>query len=184
MKRYLLKVGDQSTSGGTVVEGIDCRRHHGTPLTFVGAKVACTACRSTGVIVAQGPRHDDSFMGKQSALEGDLCVCKCTPTPTMVASQRDSSHTFTAQELVRKGFDASGRSLRKDAPSGDYDEQVRVIDANGKPMCSAPYHIRTATGTVYKGLTNSQGYCPRVYTKNVASLDIAVGMKALERWDQ
>ncbi|WP_431307221.1 PAAR domain-containing protein [Burkholderia cenocepacia] len=54
MKRYLLKVGDKSTTGGIVIEGVDSCTHHGTALTFVGAQVVCNACQSTGVIAAQG----------------------------------------------------------------------------------------------------------------------------------
>lgn len=183
MRRYLLRVGDKSTTGGVVIEGLDGCTHHGTALTFVGARIACTACQSTGVIVAMGPRWPDHMMGKEQALDGDLCLCKCHPSPTMLASQQDSFHSFEVHELAEMGYAPAGLSPAEQS-RGKYDERVRVLDTSNKPVCSAPYHIRAANGAVYKGLTDSQGYCPRVYTSDVSSLDIAIGLKALERWER
>ncbi|WP_152608011.1 PAAR domain-containing protein [Burkholderia sp. A9] len=183
MKRYLLKVGDKSTTGGIVIEGVDSCTHHGTALTFVGAQVVCNACESTGVIAAQGPRWPDHMMGKEQALDGDLCLCKCHPPPVMIASQTDSFHSFESHNLAEMGYGPSGQSLTEEY-RGNCDERVRVLDGNNQPVCSSPYHIRTSAGAVYKGLTDSQGYCPRVYTKDVSKLDIAVGLQALERWEQ
>ncbi|MBR8296263.1 PAAR domain-containing protein [Burkholderia cenocepacia] len=141
MKRFYLKKGDRSSNGGVVLEGMDFFMHHGTPVTFLGAKVYCSACESTGVIVGQGPRWPDSLMGKHAALEGDpeRCLESC-------------------------------------------DERVRVVDHDGKPLSGVPYHIRTASGVTYKGLTDSQGSCPRVHTDNPQQLDIAIGFQALQRW--
>lgn len=183
MRRYLLKVGDRSTTGGVVIEGVSSCTHHGTALTFVGARVACSACQSTGVIVAKGPRWPDHMMGKEQALDGDLCLCKCYPPPTMLASQNDSFHSFESHELAQMGYGPTGKSMTEQH-RGKYDERVRVLDAQSRPVCSTPYHIRSAYGAIHKGLTDSQGYCPRVYTNDVSALDIAVGMRALERWDQ
>ncbi|CAM2171088.1 PAAR domain-containing protein [Burkholderia orbicola] len=183
MKRYLLKVGDKSTTGGVVIEGVGSCTHHGTALTFVGAQVVCNACQFTGVIAARGPRWPDHLMGKEQALDGDLCLCKCHPPPVMIASQTDSFHSFESHNLAEMGYGSSGQSLTEEY-RGNCDERVRVLDAKNQPVCSSPYHIRTSTGAVYKGLTDSQGYCPRVYTKDVSKLDIAVGLQALERWEQ
>ena len=183
MKRYLLKVGDKSTTGGIVIEGIDSCTHHGTALTFVGAQVVCSACQSTGVIAAQGPRWPDHMMGKERALDGDVCLCKCHPPPVMIASQTDSFHSFESDKLAEMEYGPSGQSLTEEY-RGNCDERVRVLDGNNQPVCGSPYHIRTSAGAVYKGLTDSQGYCPRVYTKDVSKLDIAVGLQALELWEQ
>ena len=70
------------------MEGLQTMFHLGTPLTFLGAQVSCRACKSTGVIVAEGPRFDfDRLTGKQMALDKDRCACKCIPMPYMIASQ-------------------------------------------------------------------------------------------------
>lgn len=79
------------------------------------------------------------------------------------------------------GYDASGVLLPV-TPSGNYDERVRVLDVNSRPIAGIPYHIRTASGAVHKGLTDAFGYCPRVHTNDAVRIDISIGMKALERW--
>ncbi|WP_081075193.1 PAAR domain-containing protein [Burkholderia stagnalis] len=183
MKRFYLKKGDLSSNGGVVLEGMDFFIHHGTPVTFLGAKVYCSACDSTGVIVGQGPRRPDSLMGKHAALDGDLCACRCYPSPVMLASQDTASQEFAAAELAEMGFGPAGNPL-PECHHESCDEQVRVVDRAGQPLSGVPYHIRSASGATYKGLTDSQGYCARVYTKNPQQLDVAVGVQALERWER
>jgi hypothetical protein len=56
MERSYLKVGDKSSVGGTVIEGVPFSPHYGIELTFLGAQVICPACKSTGHIVRKGPR--------------------------------------------------------------------------------------------------------------------------------
>ncbi|WP_080428839.1 PAAR domain-containing protein [Burkholderia ubonensis] len=181
MKRFYIRKGDLSSNGGVVQEGLDLFIHHGTPVTFLGAEVYCSACESTGVIVGQGPRLPHTIMGKEAALDGDLCACRCYPRPVMLASQDTAFQSFAAAELASMGFCPEGNPL-PERRREQYDEQVRVVDSAGKPLSGVPYHIRTASGATYKGLTDSKGHCPRVYTDNPQQLDIAVGIQALERW--
>lgn len=182
MRRYLLKQGDKSSNGGVVTEGIPNCTHHGTPLTFVGAQVFCHGCKTVGHIAPKGPRWPDTMHGKEQALDGDICICQCVPPPVMIASQHDSFHTFESHNLADMGYAASGASMTQHY-RGSYHERVRVLNESGQPMPSIPYHIKTATGAVFKGLTDVSGCCPRVYTDDVAKLDIAIGMKALDRWE-
>jgi uncharacterized Zn-binding protein involved in type VI secretion len=181
VKRYILRKGDITTNGGVVLEGVENCTDHGIPITFIGARVWCNGCKSEGFIGSKGPHRTATMHGKQQALDGDICICKCHPSPAIRASQEHSSHSWEARELAALGFDPYGKPLEKQ-PTGGYDELVRVIDANGHPITDAPYHIRTENGEVYKGLTDASGYCPRVYTRDAAQLDIAIGMRALERW--
>jgi len=101
----------------------------------------------------------------------------------MLASQDTAFQEFTARELAQMGLSPAGNPLPS-CRRESYDEQVRVVDSAGNPISGVPYHIRSSTGATYKGLTDSQGYCPRVYTDNPQQLDIAVGIQALERWEQ
>lgn len=182
MRRNYLKKGDRSTMGGVVVEGIRSMTHHGTELTFLGARVSCSACGTTGVIIPKGPRWPDNLMGKHAALDGDLCLCKCHPMPTMLSSQSDMFETFDAHHLSEMGFSPKGGALEPVAV-GPFDEQVRVLDRDGRPLSNVPYHIRARNGVTYKGLTDSQGHCERVHTDEPEDMEIAVGHRALERWN-
>lgn len=100
MRRGYLLVGDQSTAGGTIVEGIDGASNNGRQISFIGAAVNCPACDSTGHIVASGQRWPGSMMGKQAALDGDLCQCKCTPPPRMIASDMSMGQTFESSSAA------------------------------------------------------------------------------------
>ena len=111
MRRSRLRKGDRSSVGGVVNEGIPRMSHEGTELTFLGASVTCPACHSTGQIVPQGPRWSANFMGRQPALEGDLCACKCDPSPVMLASQTTMFESFDSHQLAGMGFASSGRPL-------------------------------------------------------------------------
>lgn len=182
MRRSYLKVGDKSSAGGTVVEGIPTCTHYGKELTFLGATVVCPSCRSTGQIIPKGPRWPGHMMDKEAALEGDLCACGCYPHPVMIASQADMYQSFEGSHLADMGFASNGTPLNPD-PVKDYDEQVRVLDGEGRPLSGVPFHIKTGSGAVHKGVTDAEGYCPRVYTADVDKLDIAIGHKAVERWN-
>ncbi|NVH75625.1 PAAR domain-containing protein [Paraburkholderia sp. JPY432] len=66
--------------------------------TFRGRSVAyeydpvwCPKCNTTGKIVCVRPRHDTGPNGKQCALSGDWCLCKCDPHPLLIGRQQDSS---------------------------------------------------------------------------------------------
>lgn len=183
MKRYILKQGDKSSVGGVAIDGIPNYTHDGTPITYVGARVLCPACNSEGRIVGIGPRQPNNVDGKEEALHGDLCACKCHPSPVMVNSQTDSCHSFEGGSLAGMGYDAYGQSIRNE-PERDYDECVRILDERGRPMSRVPYHIRVANGRVYKGVTDSSGYCPRFYSENPSHFGVAVGIKALELWNE
>ena len=119
MKRSYLKVGDRSSAGGTVIEGITLMTHRGIQLTFVGAKVTCPSCKSTGQIVGKGPRWPGVLMGKQAALEGDVCACDCYPSPVMLASQTNMTMNFESHELAGMGFSPNGSSLAE-KPISEY----------------------------------------------------------------
>lgn len=183
MRRFYLRLEDKSSTGGVVIEGISSCTHQGKALTYIGAKVACSACGAAGTISPMGPRWPDDMMGKQIALEGDICLCKCHPLPIMYASQNSMYQSFEAEELAEKGFSSDGRLVETE-PLGSYDERVRVVDSAGHPLCGVPFYIKTKQGVVHKGLTNVGGYCPRIHTRNIESLEIAIGHQALERWDQ
>jgi uncharacterized Zn-binding protein involved in type VI secretion len=183
MRRYFLTQSDKSTAGGIVTEGDPSCTNHGTPLTFLGARVYCHACKSEGRISPRGPRRPFLLMGRDAALDGDLCVCNCTPTPVMLASQNTMWEEFEGSDLQSMGLDTNGTLIER-TPKGDFDERVRIVDDRNRPLTSVPYHIRTSRGRTYKGLTDASGYCPRVYTESAETLDIALGMKALDRWEK
>jgi hypothetical protein len=109
-----LRKGDKSSADGVVLEGEERCMEFGRASTYIGAKVHCPACKTVGTIAAKGPRWPDSMFGKEQALEGDICLCKCNPPPVMIASQNRSFHKFSAGQLADMG------NAGNDRPSAKY----------------------------------------------------------------
>ena len=153
MQRSYLKLGDKSSAGGTVIEGIPFFTDNGKEVTFVGATVVCPACKASGPIVARGPRWPGEIFGKRAALEGDVCACKCSPPPVMLASDLlGMTMAFESDELTSLGFDSSGKPL--DISSGQH--WIRfVFNENGNCeglRCRAHFF----DGSIEEGVVDSE----------------------------
>lgn len=138
MRRYHLKQGDRSSAGGVVLEGDPTSTHHGTAMTYLGAKVYCHTCKTVGFIVGQGPRLPDRMMGGEAALDGDTCACKCEPSPVMIASQTNSFQTLDSRALARASRQDQ-TSLQQDTPVPRppqwHSQRVFVSDSTtGEPL--------------------------------------------------
>jgi hypothetical protein len=118
------------------------------------------------------------MMSKQEALDGDICLCKCSPPPVIHASQNDCFHNSDDAAAVVASMQTS---LPVSAsPSGEiYDEQVQVIDKiTEKPIPNLSYFIKTQSGTVYSGYTNDEGLCERIVTSEPEELFVWLGKDA------
>ncbi|MFM0258052.1 PAAR domain-containing protein [Paraburkholderia sediminicola] len=91
MARRIILKGDKTDRNGEVLEGVATSMFEGRPIAYHGAPVFCHTCNTQGVIVGDGPSLPMTFMGKQLALENDICKCKCEPPPRLVASQHQAS---------------------------------------------------------------------------------------------
>ncbi|MGN7102204.1 PAAR domain-containing protein [Ralstonia holmesii] len=183
MRRNFLKKGDGSTAGAEVLEGEETCTHNGTALTFIGAKVYCYACKTVGLIAAQGPRWPDFMMEKEQALEGDICICKCQPPPIMIASQNDSFQSFEHHELAALGFGESSNPLRTALSAtrhfnacSSYDEQTHLVSPGVEGI---PYYIETADGRAFSGCVPANGLLPRIDTQGDEPYTVLWGDEAL-----
>ncbi|WP_367889726.1 PAAR domain-containing protein [Burkholderia sp. S171] len=104
MRRNYLKVGDVATNGATIIEGIDKVKFGGVYLTYLYAKVRCPVCNTIGVVVPWGPRRPGKWIGKEPALDNDLCACQCDPRPHFISSQSGMFMSFESHELAAMGF--------------------------------------------------------------------------------
>lgn len=175
MRRAILKLGDKTTAGGVVLEGIDSCMHHGTPMTFIGAKIWCPACNSEGVIGWKGPHQKATMMGKQQALEGDICLCNCDPAPVLLASQNSAWHVFESHEL--KMVTGVGHSSTSEYRSA-FDEQIHAV-SGGVSLEGYPYYIETPSGKTYSGRLGAEGLLPRIATDEVECYTVYWGDEAL-----
>ena len=168
MRRSLLLKGDVSSAGGVVLEGEETPKHYGTPLTYIGARVHCPACKSEGVIAARGPRWPHSNMGKEQALEGDICVCKCQPFPVMVASQFTSYEEFDSYHLQKMEFDEQGKPLATTSS-----KLADVADSNAV----------TDEGLICPNMTNDQFFATMLRLRDKAVRLVDDRLAGLKRWN-
>ena len=160
MRRFVIKLHDQTTSGARVTEGEPTATHHGTPIAYIGGAIYCPACKSTGIIVASGPRLSMSFKGKQVALENDLGMCKCKPTPRLIASQSTMSQSMDANTLAAQGYAPSGAPLLR-----HHDEQMTLRDrGTRRALANVQYRIKDDSGVIASGVTDSNGRTQRITT--------------------
>ncbi len=62
-----------------------------------------------------------------------------------------------------------------------FDEQFRIFASNGEqPWANVPYKITSASGKVWKGTTDSQGFTERVYTAKPEELSLIYDMEEEE----
>ncbi len=85
--------GDRTIVGGVVEAGDSADMLNGREQAYEGDPVSCPVCKTTGKIKCDGPRLPTTGPdGRQAALSDDLCICQCTPSPRLVASQ-DASYS-------------------------------------------------------------------------------------------
>ncbi|MFM0371075.1 PAAR domain-containing protein [Paraburkholderia aspalathi] len=87
MERRFIIQGDITDRSGVVMDGISGSSLDGERRAYIGGIVKCYSCDKESVIVTDGSPHTVSVMGKQVALENDLCQCACDPLPKLIASQ-------------------------------------------------------------------------------------------------
>lgn len=97
MKRYNITTGAKTTAGGEVISGMARTSFNGQMIAREDDRVACPACGTEGFIALTGPHLHEEWGGKQAALEGDLCICKCDPPPELIACQWSKSQVFETQ---------------------------------------------------------------------------------------
>ena len=85
--RHFITLGAATTAGGKVTSGSRFRTINAVPVAVEGDTCWCPACLAEGVIVPDGPRLDETVDGRLAALHDDLCVCKCSPPPRLIAAQ-------------------------------------------------------------------------------------------------
>ena len=61
------------------------------------------------------------------------------------------------------------------------DEQVRLLNSKGLPLANSPYFIVTSEKT-FQGVSDKDGYLPRVTTAKKEEIKVYLGVLALEKW--
>lgn len=176
MARAVIRLGDDTSHGGKVITASARMTIDGIPVALWGDRCSCPIDGHDTCVICEG-EPEAIFDGRPVALEGHKTDCGAV----LIASQLNRCHVVPlAKHRESATSRAAGASV---SPSHlRYDEQVRILDGEGEPLSGAPYFITDPDGKSYQGVTDENGCCERVFTKNAQVLEVLVGVPALEKW--
>ncbi|MGZ3183759.1 MAG: PAAR domain-containing protein [Telluria sp.] len=176
MRRYAITLGSSTSSGGKVITAGSPMSIQGAPIALEGDVAFCGKCGHEGKIMCVGPRVPETWMGRQIALQDDLCVCRCSEPPKLISSQ-----TLKYQDIVMSGsaspqpLGESAQATAADEGTHEFDEQFRVVTEDGEtPLVHRRYRIFASTGEEWHGRTDENGLTKRVSTTKAAELTLEV----------
>ncbi|QBE62738.1 PAAR domain-containing protein [Pseudoduganella lutea] len=159
--RYHITLGARTTAGGAVISASSARFINGVKVAVEDDKIACPACKSTGVIKPGGPRIPETCDGKQVALQDDLCICKCAPPPRLIANQ-----TLKSQRIDGEGH-AAGMALKAALVADDQSAIEQVSDdalplllvhpGTEEPFNYRAYRLELTDDRTIQGTTDEDG---------------------------
>jgi uncharacterized Zn-binding protein involved in type VI secretion len=152
MRRYTVTLGSPTSAGGQVSSAGSACVIDGVPVALEGDTVACPACRSVGRILCVGPRIPETWNGRHVALENDLCICRCTPSPRLLASQ-----TTRCQVLKDTGH-ALSHPPEPGPRGGGRGRRLVLLDAaSGAPLAHREYAVARQSGLLEFGMSDAHG---------------------------
>lgn len=163
MRRYTITLGAATSTGGKVVSATCSVRINGAPIALEGDAVYCPVCKLTGKIVCVGPRIPELSEGKHVALENDLCVCRCQPSPKLLPNQTMRSQVLkdTGRALSNSGemFGSAARSpSKRGAKVPAYNDRFILLDdETGAPLSNKEYAVVRASGKLEFGSSDQNG---------------------------
>ncbi len=173
----IIRKGDPTSHGGTVIEGSLFDIYMGKPIAFVGHKVICPKCKGIFPIVEGAPNM--TFYGKGVALAGMQTACGATLISTQFTGTVEYSRgSAPAAGAVKPGNQAAQTSLTAANGLGNqqFNEKFMLIDdETGDPLSNTEYAIRRASGEIEHGTTDVHG-CTHLLaaTASAEQIDIYV----------
>lgn len=194
--KAIIRQGDRTSHGGTVIEGSQFDICMGKPIAFIGHKTTCPKCKGTYPIVEGA--GTTSFYGKGVALEGMKTACgaaliagQFTDTVECGSGNSSANNSVTTGKQnsagIGSGAFATASSLTSAAsgakstnPLEQYDEQPHLRSAIIEGIA---YVIETADGRTVTGRTGSDGMLPRIDTLEAGEYAVYWGDEALAKID-
>ncbi len=154
MRRFTITLGAGTTAGGKVIAASAGGSIDGMPIALEGDAVDCPACGSRGKILCVGPRIPETWNGRHVALENDLCTCRCSPSPRLLAIQ-------TVRSQVLKD---TGRALSHPLETVPRRQRgargarfVLLDERTGSPLAHREYAVVRQSGRLEFGRSDECG---------------------------
>ncbi len=151
----IVRVGDRTDHGGTVIEGFGTTTSGGKPWAGVGHKVVCPRCKGAFPII-EGHAHI-TVDGIPVAMHGMRTACGATLLATPSTTMGQHPLPGAAAGVATAFLNSAGSTTA--LPSSSLHDDLYVLRDAGtdEPIANADYAIRRANGELEYGRTNSRG---------------------------
>lgn len=172
LTRNFVLDGDMTTRGGMVQAKGNGMTFDDTNICFEGDPVLCPACNTTGFTRCVPPsRPYSGHDGRQVNLDGDLCICACTPQPRLRGTCRFMSMAFEPHEFVQMPGVETWLE-HTDQKQFIYNQRFEVLNKQtGKPEAGRHYRILYSRG-ILTGETDANGLTETVSSDNAETIKI------------
>lgn len=153
-KRSIIRYGDRTTHGGTVISADTTYTIDGKPVARVGDMVACRRCRGSFAIVTGAL---DVWSGQKIARQDDITACGAKLIASQSAATIDDGSDGSTSIAAASALLPQSTS---DFPDGDEPHAIRfqALDPEtGKPAAKCVYILTRENGAQHGGITDLDG---------------------------
>ena len=167
VKRAIVRLGDRTTHGGTVVTADPTYDIFGKKVARVGDKVVCPRCNDTFPIVT-GAVH--VWSGQKIARQDDLTSCGAKLIASQSTATIDDGSGSAASSDSAASVAAALAPLAPPAAALPADEEPHAIrfqaldPATGDPVPNCVYILTRENGAQQGGITDGQGFTEVIET--------------------
>lgn len=164
----MIRQGDTTSHGGTVLEGFPFYTVEGRAVAAMGHKVACPLCKGVFPIAQGNPTH--TCNGVPLAFEGMKTACGAS----LIASQSSTTHASPRGAMARVA-----EQRIPDNPLGNQteDKEVQFVirhHETREPVAGVPYTINLSTGAAESGHSNAEGLTRKLVIKKTVQAELIV----------
>lgn len=188
-ERALIRQGDKTTHGGTVLTGDPTLLIYGRPAARVGDQVSCPLCKKIGRIVTGAPTM---FDGQSIARHDDLTDCGAKLIASQstdvygdgeesTASAPPSVSEENASDMQSGAEEVSGAALaaQPDVDDEPFAIRFQAIDPEtNAPVARCVYILTRENGTQHGGLTDREGYTETIETNQKEQIAVHFAFKS------
>ncbi len=191
----IIRKGDSTSHGGTVLEGSPADICMGQPIAYIGHKVHCPKCRGDfpiveGVLTA-------TFYGKGVAVAGMKTSCGATLIASQFTDTIEWSSGASGSNAAEQSAGVVGAVTAALAPGAlparvaaneavahqatqKFDEQPQLQD---DAIAGIPYLVETKDGRKLSGRATVEGMLPRIETYDEEEYTVYWGDDALAKME-
>lgn len=147
----MIRQGDSTSHGGTVLEGFSAYLIDGRAAAGLGHMVSCPQCKGVFPIAQGNPAH--TYNNTPLAYHGMVTACGAT----LLSSQSFMTHTSPTGSMAKMAESLYPHYPLRQHPESREVQFVVKHHVTKAPLANVPYKIRFGDGRVELGTTDSQG---------------------------